>query len=1475
MSNSIDERVVEMTFNNREFQTAVKDTLSTLDQLNKGLKLEGASKGLNDVEATASKFSLAGIASSVSSIATKFQDLSVVAITAISSIVNKAVTAGLQVVKAFTFDPVMDGFHNYETQINAIQTILANTEADGTKLADVTKALAELNVYANQTVYNFSEMTSAVGTFTAAGVNLKTSVAAIKGIANLAAISGSNSEQASTAMYQLSQAIAAGTVHLQDWNSVVNAGLGGKTFQNALIETARVNGVQIDKIIKKNGSFRNSLETGWLTSKILTQTLSEFTGDLSEAQLKAMGFTDKEAASIFKMGQTAVGAATKIKTITQLTQALKEEVGTAYAAIFKTIFGDIGQATDLFSTIHTAAENALTAPIYALNNLLISVDKLGGRKALIVGIGNVLSDLGAVLKPIKEAFHEIFPPASAKEIADFIFLFEKFTARLHVSDATANEIKRTFAGLFAIIDLGKQVVVGIFHVLGSLFSTLGGGNTHVLAFTANLGDMLVSFDKGVQKGKAITKFFDELAPILEKPIKLIQQLDAYLLSFFGNFDGKKAGAAGAKIVSALDPLQLFTEAITAAWSHIISITETVWDKFEPIAKDIGSFFLHLGEYISQSLEGVNVQDVLSTLNTGLLAGVVVLIKQIVDKFKKGKEDVSGGFFDSIKETFEGLTGTLKTMQNTLRAATLLEIAAALAILTIAVVALSKIDSAGLTRALTAMSIMFVQLGASLYLLEKTMSDSKLVKVYLITGALSGLAIAVDLLTIAVTRLSKLDWTGLSKGLIGVTVLLGALVVAVRLMPNSVSLIASATGLIILAGAINLLVLAVTDLSGLSWAEMEKGLTGVAGLLVSLALFTKFAEADATGVLSGAGIVLLATGIKLLVSSVKAMGDFKWGEIGRGLASLAGVLVIMGATLDAISPTAPLAAAGIYIVSLSLKQTADVLKQLGDMSWSEIGKGLTAMAGVVLLIGVALDGISPTAPLSAAGVYIVALALLQIAKVLNEFAGMTWSAIGKSLVVLAGSLLIIGAALDAMVEALPGAAAVLVVAGALVILTGVLEVLGTMSWGDIIKGLVALAAVFLILGVAGLALTPVVPTLLALGGAIALLGVGIALAGVGVLAFSAGLTALAISGVAGAAALVGIVAVLIGIIPEIIAGLGQLLIAVAKLITDVAPAWFGAMVVLITTLLSAVEKIAPKVVETVLELLALLLKALVTAVPSMTNAGFKILLGFLNGIANNIGKVVTAGTNIIVNFLNGISNNLPKVLQAGAHLIITFVQSLADTINKNTDAMNKAGENLALAIINGMTGGLLKNIDKVANAAKNMAESAISAAKKALLSFSPSRKFYALGAFSSQGMANGLDDTAYLVAASAEGVAQGALDSAGAALAGVSDLIGNAVDLNPTITPVVDLSSAQRSLTDLNNMVPSNFDVTGNVSAAQNAQNGFNNNQNASTDDSGDGSDPRGGDTIYNQYNSSPKALSSAEIYRNTKNQLSKAKGDLP
>lgn len=440
MSNTVDSRVLEMRFDNKQFEAGIATSMSTLDKLKSKLNLTASSKSLQGLGDAAKKVDVSGLGKGIEEVHNKFSALQVMGVTALANITNSAVNAGKRIAKALTIEPVRSGLQEYETQINAVQTILANTQKEGTTIKQVNSALDELNLYADKTIYNFTEMTRNIGTFTAAGVKLDTSVNAIQGIANLAAVSGSTSQQASVAMYQLSQALAAGTVKLMDWNSVVNAGMGGQVFQDALRETSEELNTGAEAAIKAQGSFRESLQTGWLTSEVLTETLKKFTTSganeyvakytglskdavaaalkeaearygeakaidkASESLAKKSGKNKQEIKEVLQFAKTAEDAATKVKTLTQLWDVLKEAAQSGWSQTWRIIIGDFEEAKALFTPLSEYLTDIINKVSNARNDLL--------KSALGMGFEKLYSGLTKTLEPIKKVTN------GAKEITE-------------------------------------------------------------------------------------------------------------------------------------------------------------------------------------------------------------------------------------------------------------------------------------------------------------------------------------------------------------------------------------------------------------------------------------------------------------------------------------------------------------------------------------------------------------------------------------------------------------------------------------------------------------------------------------------------------------------------------------------------------------------------------------------------------------------------------------------------------------------------------------------------------------------------------------------------------------------------------------------------------------------------------------------------------------------------------------------------
>lgn len=1474
---TIDERIVEMKFKGSEFLNNIKLAKSALGEMKKELDLDASKKSLEGLDAAGKKFSLQGMADGIQGIADKFSALSIIGITAIANIANRAVNAGITMMKSLTVDPIRSGLQEYETKLGSIQTILANTQSKGSTLGDVSGALQELNTYSDKTIYNFGEMARNIGTFTAAGVGLKDSTTAIKGIANLAALSGSNSQQASSAMYQLSQAMAAGKVSLMDWNSVVYAGMGGEAFQTALINTAKAQGVAVDGIIEKNGSFRDSLQEGWLTSDILTKTLSTFTGDLTDDQLKSMGYTKDQIVSIQQMAKTASDAATKVKTFSQLIGTIQESVGSGWATSFELIFGDIEEAKELWTGVNNVVGAMVVNSANARNAMLTEWDKAGGRTAAIQAMANMFKTLMGFLTPVKEAFRDIFPAVTGEQLANITKAIADFTAKLIPSEAVMGNIKRTFAGVFAILDIGRMVLMGALEMFLGLFGGVGEGAGKFLEITANIGDFLVGLRNAIKEGDGLTRFFEGLGKVLAVPINLLRMLGGVLqdaLAGITKIDTSGFTGAVDEMVGRLNPLKNIGDNIRKAWDAVSKAMSVVWDFFQPFAKKMGDIVSNLGELISEAFSGVDYNLVLDTINTGLFAGLVLLIK----KFMSGGIGINlgGGFLEEMKGMFTGVTDTLGAMQTQLKAGALMKIAIAIGILTASILVLSMIDSAGLTKALGAITVMFTQLAISLSVFEKIAVGPGIMKMPVVAAALILLSTAILILSAAVKSLSGLSWEELAKGIGGVIVLLGVLVLTAKGLSGGFgpNMIAGGAALLILAFAIKVLASAVTDLMGLSWEELAKGMGGVAVLMLMISRFVNNTGNPVGIIQTAAAMVILGVALKIFASGVKDFAGMEWDELIRGLVGMALALgvVSVGMRMMPKGPDLITSAAALVVVSVALIILAKAFSEMAKLNWDDIGRVAVIMQGAMIIITGAVSGMTG-AILGAASLAIVAASLVLMAYAFQEMAEMSWDDIGRVAVILAGSLLIIAGALYLMTAALPGAAALIVAAAALMILAPALIALGGMEWDEIGRGLAVLASALGILAIGGLLLIVALPGLLGLAVAATLIGAATLAAGIGITMFAAGFTALALAMSIGGVAIVGMISAIIGLIPYAMQQLAVGILAFAQVIATGGPAITAALVTVLLSLIGAINTVAPQIIATLMNLLWMLVDTIVAGVPRLVDSGMKLIIGILTGISNNIGKIVTVATSIVVNFINGIAANLPRIIQAGINLIITFVNGLADGIRNNQAKMEAAGGNLASAIVQGITGGLSRGIGKVIEGARNLAQGALNAAKNLLGIKSPSREFKKVGVWSAEGMAGGLDAGGKVVSKAAAGVGTTALVAIRKSMAGIAAAVATDMDMTPTIRPVLDLSAIKRDAGLIPGMMsqsPLSIDKTyakaASIAVGQRAS------EEAAASLSFD--DVPTQTVVFEQHNHSPKALSSAEIYRNTNNQLSVAKGAL-
>ena len=1199
---SVDRRIVQMQFDNRQFEKGVSTTVKSLGNLKQGLNLDKSAKSLTNLNKVGRNFSLEGLSSGISTIANRFSMMGIVGVTALTNIANSAVNTAKRMINSLTMKPIMSGLQEYETKINAIQTILTNTATKGTSLLEINAGLAELNEYADKTIYNFAQMTKNVGTFTAAGVEFNASIAAIKGIANLAAGSGSSALQASTAMYQLSQAIAAGSVKLQDWNSVVNAGMGGELFQNALKETAKGMGIYVDESIP----FRESLRKGWVSAEVLTKTLTKFSED-----------------------QGLIDAATKVKTFTQLFSTMAETIQSGWAVSWEWIVGDFDTARDTLSGISDAFAE-LTAPAMDARNATLEFWSVnGGRSALLKALSNAFVGLQSAVTPMKEAFREIFPAVTGPRLIEISGILRNLTSKLKIGEEDADKLKRTFMGLFAILDIGKTIVKAVTGGILDIAGSLGQASKPLLDTTASMGDFLVSLNESLKGsdifGRVVDKIVDavkDLGRIMSETVSKTKGAFAEVLEIFSQFDDIDTSGLDSfseKLKARFAPFALIGELLASGLGKMVDSLKVAAPLFYKLASIVGEGFGKLQTIIIEELEDMDFDRAVAMLNSGLLVGIGVGIKRFIDNLTQLSEDGTG-MMSNITGILDGVRGSLESFQSSLKAKTLMKIATAIALLTVSVIALSMVDPAKLTMALTAVSVMFAELFGSMAIFEKLMGAAGFIGMGKVTVAMIGLSVAILVLSVAMTRLAKLDWDGITKGLAALAGMSGILIASAHLLSKSTgTMIKASLGLIVFAVALNILVKAVEKLGALDPVELANGLLAIGVLTTQLAIFMKLANFGGMGVKVGVGLIALSAALIVLSIAVKKFGDMDSDRLIQGLTAV-GIILIELALFTKLTGNASqviATSAGLILLGGALLIFAVAIERMGDLSMEQIGKGLLTMAGILGILAAALLLMPPHTIAIGTGLVVIALALLKLTEALKSMSGMSWEEIGRGMTVLAGALGIIALAMYGMTTALPGAAALLIVAASLAVLAPILDQFGAMSLPEIGRSLLMLAGALAIIGVAGLVLTPIIPAIIGLGVGIVMLGGGLLAAGTGLLAFSAGLAALAISGAAGAAALITIVTGLLSLIPFAFKKVGEGVIAFAGAIEAGVPALLSALEAMVLALIDTILLLVPDLVTAALVLLTELTDALMEYAPTLIKNAVQLIMMLLEALEESI------------------------------------------------------------------------------------------------------------------------------------------------------------------------------------------------------------------------------------------------------------------
>ena len=1039
---SIDERVVKMRLDNSQFEQGINKTSGLLGKLKQALNLDKSVESINNVDKAVNGVSFNPLTSGLQGVQSGFNAMGAVAFSVLNRMTNAAIDAGKSITNALTAS-VRDGFAEYETQMNAVQTILANTQSKGSTIDDVNSALDTLNTYADKTIYNFTEMTRNIGTFTAAGVDLQTSVDSIKGIANLAAVSGSSSAQASQAMYQLSQAIAAGKVQLMDWNSVVNAGMGGEVFQNALKRTAEHFGTNVDGMIKKYGSFRESLTKGeWLTTDVLTETLKQLSGAYTEADLVSQGYTEEQAKQIIQLANTAEGAATDVKTFSQLIDTTKEALASGWTNTFEIIFGDFEEAKELWSGVADVISDVVNQSSESRNNLLQGWKDLGGRTELIKGLSNVFKSLSKVVSTVGNAFRKVFPPTTSRQLMDITEAFTSFTESLIPSESTLNKIGRVAEGVFSVFDIGVRAVKAVGTAFATAFGSdsMGGLLDNLLDIAAGFGDWLVGLDNSIKQ--------------------------------FGVFEGA-AKAVGSAISGVLGVFSSFTGGISSMGSAVRSIASTVGDV-------LGGAFERVKNVISDVLTWITDNISGGDIFAGLAGGGIFLAAQKIggafDKIKKTVEDLFGNGAEKLKrgagvfdEILGGLQESLNAFTGSVKAFTLVEIAGSIALLVNSMEKIAALSGGEVVGGVSAIGGLMTELKISLKAITKTMKGIKTTDLIKTGAALIEFAKAVDMLADAMSTIGNLKWDEIGKGLTGMGGAMGELVAAAKGLSYAKVDLKTAGSLIAMAQAVKMVADPLKKLGNMSWDQVGKGLSAMGGALTEMGTVTgllgRFGKHNISAAVS---MVITAKSLSDIADAFGSFSSYDWGEIGRGLTAMGGALGEVGLVTGALGKIAGfsgiLASGSIYITVQSLDDIAKVFGEFTQYDWGEIGRGLAAMGGALGEVGLVTGALGKLAGFSGiiggGSILITAQSLGDIASAFGSFTQYDWGEIGRGLAAMGGALGEIGVISGALgklagLSGIIGSGSIVLTAQGLGDIAKAFNSFSQYSWDEIGRGLVAM------------------------------------------------------------------------------------------------------------------------------------------------------------------------------------------------------------------------------------------------------------------------------------------------------------------------------------------------------------------------------------------------------------------------------------
>lgn len=1058
MSQEVDSRVVEMRFDNANFEKNTKQTISTIDRLMEKLQFKGAEKGFEKLDAAAEDMDFATMQRSLDTLENKFSSLNIVATTALVNITNKFVDAGEKLVKSLSIDQVASGWDKYTEKTSNVQTIM---NATGKSIDQVNGYLNKLMWYSDETSYSFSEMTSALSQMTAAGGNIDKMIPMIMGIANATADAGKTGFAFQSTIRNLTQSYSAGHLQLQDWKSLNLMGTATKALKQELIDTAVELGV-----IKEGevtiASFESSLQKKWANTEVMEKTFAKYASMMEaayELTQKNPGMTSSEALEQLKgqYGELAERAALAAQQATSFAQAIdstKDAASSKWMGVFETIFGNKEEATDTWTELANRLYDIFVPPIEALNERLKDGLNSGWNKLLENELGDQadvyaytmeqvalasgaitekqISDAGSFGEAIKQGgiSADLLKKGLNEAQASAEKMLTLSDAELKARGLEREEIEKQAS---AFEELNQKVQNGTLDLeaYSKQIRELS-GREHLMQSLWNLMDAATAIAKPIREafqeifpsktGEEIKSFAQWLDSITKKLIISDDTAKKIKTTAEGVFSALRVGkdilegiiSGMVRVLNLTKPLaDILLDAASAAGEFSSEITkglhplETIgtWvtdfvNAAAPVLYSFGSaadkIFTQFAEGAKDAFNEFDPEKLNQFILGGMGASMLVSIKGFLESIKSIGSSAKG-IVGEIKESIESLGEAVDAWKSAKKADTLMTIAKAVALMAGSLAVLSMVKADRLGAAIGALTVTFGELLGVMAVMTQLTKNVQSLKLSVLAGGMVAVSAAVLVLSGALKVISTID----SDKLLGSVAALGGVMlelaaVAAVLSKDGGRFTKGTAGMMAFAVSIRILASSVKALSGLNSSALTRGLVGVGALCAGLVVAAKTMNGVKFGIGKGTGFVLMAASMEILQDAVAKFGEMDNEAVVRGLTSIGGALVIFVAAMNLLKGGIG-SAISLTMMAAAVNLLVPAFQGLGNLSWEAIGKGLLTIVGAFVVLGGAAVILSPVTPV------IVALSLSLSALALSLGALLALSSAANFVQNLASSL----------------------------------------------------------------------------------------------------------------------------------------------------------------------------------------------------------------------------------------------------------------------------------------------------------------------------------------------------------------------------------------------------------------------------------------------------------------------------------------